>query len=500
MRPSLSSLETEYSLAAYSYRGTRVDQAALIKNFMDVARKPFRYLNDREGGLYLANGARLYPDAGLHPEYACPECAGHPAELVAHLQAGHRIVEQLCKSLQGQRSYKKVLCYHSNVDYFTRNTWGCHENYLSQYPVEHHKQNLYALLAARPIIIGSGGFAPKGFGLRFSLAPRLQLFTLDEAPHSTHSRPIIHTKQEPHSSAYFRIHLICRESINSQIAEKVMTGLMRLVIRLGDSGVNFTTRVHTQSPLNALFETCRSTNPGAKGRLLTGGEIPGALSPVDTIRCYISVIRDHLSVLPDWSEEILTDAEWLLAKLEDNPDSLFGILDWPTKKLMFEMQLGEKTWGQLDADSKIIDQVADLCNFAARDHMPLSLTAENVRDTVAAEHVSRCHKLLKPKGGLSWLDEFAELRSRLLHIDSTFSDVGKSTWHELRQAEERVVSDSEVDKAMRSPPETTRAKLRGKMVHHYSGNDQYRADWSYIMRRDQVMEMKDPFENREVWT
>jgi hypothetical protein len=179
---------------------------------------------------------------------------------------------------------------------------------------------------------------------------------------------------------------------------------------------------------------------------------------------------------------------------------LFGILDWPTKKLMFEMQLGEKTWGELDADSKLIDQIADLCNFATLGNVPLSLTAEIVRDTVASEHVSFCHKLLKPKGGLSWLDEFAELRSRLLHIDTTFSDVGKSTWHKLRQPEERVVSDSEVVRAMQNPPETTRAKLRGKMVHHHSGNDQYRADWSCIIRSDQVMEMKDPFENREVWT
>ena len=275
---------------------------------------------------------------------------------------------------------------------------------------------------------------------------------------------------------------------------------MRLVIRLGDRGVNFTTRARTQSPLDALLETCRSTNPGAKAHLLIGGEIPQALSPVDAIRCYISVIRDHLSGLPDWTEEILADAEWLLAKLEDNPDSLFGILDWPTKKLMFESQLGEKTWDQLEADSKIIDQVANLCNFTTLGHMPLSLTAAHVRDAIASEHVSLCHTLLKPKGGLSWLDEFSELRSRLLHIDSTFSDVGKTTWHELRQAEERVVSESEIDKAMRNPPETTRAKLRGKMVQHHSGNSQYKADWSYITRSDQVMEMKDPFENREVWT
>jgi hypothetical protein len=500
LRPLLSSLETEYSLAAYSNRGIRVDQATLIEKFMDASRKPFRYLNDPGGGLYLANGARLYPDSGLHPEYACPECAGHPAELIAHLEAGHRIVEEICKSLQSPRSYKKVLCYRSNVDYFTRNTWGCHENYLSQYPVEHHKANLYALLAARPIIIGSGGFEPTGFGLRFSLAPRLHLFMLNEAPHSTHSRPIIHTKQEPHSSSYCRIHLICRESINSQIAEKVMAGLMRLVIRLGDRGVDFTARARTQSPLDALLETCLSTNPGAKARLLIGGVIPQSLSPVDTIRCYISVIRDHLSVLPDWTEEILVDAEWLLAGLENNPDSLFGILDWPTKKLMFEIQLGEKTWGQLEADSKIIDQVAKLCSFYDLGHMPLSLTAENVRDAIASEHVGLCDKLLKPKGGLSWLDEFAELRSRLLHIDSTFSDVGKTTWNEIRQPEERVVSESEIDKAMRNPPETTRAKLRGKMVHHLSGNSQYRADWSYISCSDQVMELKDPFESREVWT
>ena len=164
------------------------------------------------------------------------------------------------------------------------------------------------------------------------------------------------------------------------------------------------------------------------------------------------------------------------------------------------MQLGKKTWGQLEADSKIIDQVANLCNLTALGHMPLSLTAEHVRDAIASEHVGLCHKLLKPKGGLSWLDEFAELRSRLLHIDSTFSDAGKTTWHELRQPEECVVSDSEVNKAMRNPPETTRAKLRGKMVHDHSGNSQYRADWSCITCSNQVMEMKDPFDNQEVWT
>ncbi|MCZ6889143.1 MAG: proteasome accessory factor PafA2 family protein, partial [Gammaproteobacteria bacterium] len=216
----LSSIETEYALAALDHAGKRVNSNAVFEAFMAAARTQTITMPAAAGGVFLSNGARLYLDYGAHPEYAAPECAGHPGELIAHVQAGHAILQRIALEVEALPEVASVRIWRSNVDYWTRQTWGCHENYLTKRAVGELAKDLVPFLVTRVVYAGAGGWNPNHYGLEFSLSPRLQLFTNTISGHTTSQRPIINTRDESHSGeGYHRVHLICRDSLHSQLGD-----------------------------------------------------------------------------------------------------------------------------------------------------------------------------------------------------------------------------------------------------------------------------------------
>jgi hypothetical protein len=100
----LSSLETEYGFAALDGNGKRIESGKAYKLFQTALKRQQPWVPATEGGWFLGNGARLYWDAGAHPEYAAPECAGHPRHLVAHVRAGHAIVARIARRMERSRN------------------------------------------------------------------------------------------------------------------------------------------------------------------------------------------------------------------------------------------------------------------------------------------------------------------------------------------------------------------------------------------------------------
>ena len=127
-RPLLSSIETEYAIFAVDKQGQRVNSEKVSNAFMETARDNYAFMMcASSSGIFLANGARLYIDAGGHPEYAGPECAGHPNELVAHVNAGHAIVANIAQHMEQDERFAAVRVWRGNIDYTTKASWGCHQ-------------------------------------------------------------------------------------------------------------------------------------------------------------------------------------------------------------------------------------------------------------------------------------------------------------------------------------------------------------------------------------
>ena len=169
-------IENEYGVTC-TFRGQR----RLSPD--EVARYLFRRVVSwgRSSNVFLRNGARLYLDVGIHPEYATPEC-DDVTELVAHDKAGERILEGLVvdaeRRLRDDGIVGDVYLFKNNTD-SAGNSYGCHENYLVARQGEFGRlaDVLIPFLVSRQIVVrgGQGAADPARDRLRGQPARRAHL-------------------------------------------------------------------------------------------------------------------------------------------------------------------------------------------------------------------------------------------------------------------------------------------------------------------------------------
>ncbi len=74
--------------------------------------------------VFLENGARFYPDTGIRPEYATPECAS-PKDVVIYDKAGERLLETYLqytqRKIQDEGLHSEVALFKNNTDFALRN-------------------------------------------------------------------------------------------------------------------------------------------------------------------------------------------------------------------------------------------------------------------------------------------------------------------------------------------------------------------------------------------
>jgi proteasome accessory factor A len=327
----LSSIETEYGFAALDAGGERVPPGLLMRSFAAAVAEQMAWLPAAEGGWFLENGGRLYWDSGGHPEYATPECAGHPRLLVAHVRAGHQILARIVARLRELDSVADVRVWRGNVDYLSGASWGSHENHLVRNRAERLLGDLVPHLVSRVIYGGAGGLSvPVGARPGFCLSPRLTLFRQTWSYDTMEERGIVNLRREDHARGYRRLHLICRDSLISETAELLTTGVSRLVVVLADRGERPGGGLVLDSNVDALRQF--ASDPTCSRKVATTA---GRLSAVEIQRRYLDAIDRRRQQLPDWTGELLALWAGVLDALERDPDELDGVLDWPTKWAIF---------------------------------------------------------------------------------------------------------------------------------------------------------------------
>ncbi|MDH3644379.1 MAG: proteasome accessory factor PafA2 family protein [Gammaproteobacteria bacterium] len=377
MNETLSSLETEYGFAALDSNGERLDVGLVAGIFNKVLERRYDWLPAADGGCFLGNGARLYWDAGAHPEYAAPECAGHPKLLVAHVRAGHVIMSRIAREVERHRSVAQVRIWRGNVDYASLTSWGCHESYLTQRPAHVLSPDLVPHLVSRVIYGGPGGWSPRAQGL-FSLSPRLEMFDMLESSDTMHARGIINSRDEPHAKAHRRLHLICRDNVTSQLADLLSIGITRLVVALADMGLRPAQGLELEDPVAALHTFCR--DPACVATVAT---TKGPMSAVEIQRAYLEQIDSFAERLPLWGAEMVGLCSSILDKLADDPRLLFGQLDWPTKLMIFERNQPAERSRQLMLDVLLSDLEQPLLTDLNRSTESEVVDAEEIEAAVS---------------------------------------------------------------------------------------------------------------------
>lgn len=439
MERRIFGIETEFGITAVSDGQRRLTPD-------EVARYLFRKVVSwgRSSNVFLPNGSRLYLDVGSHPEYATAEC-DDLLTLVAHDRAGELIVQDLVDDAQQRLEEDEVageiFVFKNNVD-SAGNSYGCHENFLVARTSDFAEvtDRLLPFLITRQLIAGTGKLMSTGRGAQFSVSQRADHIWEGVSSATTRSRPIINTRDEPHADAehYRRMHVIVGDSTMTETTTLLKVGSAHLVLRMLEDGVALPD-MSLDNPIRAIRDisldrTGRTPVKLADGRRMSAQEIQGE---------YLIRAKDY-------------------AQRE-------GIDDDVSTRVL---DLWERTLDAVATDDlgKVGTEIDWIIKY-------------RLLDSYAAKH------------GLDITDP------RLAQLDLAYHDINprRGVHHVLQRAGKaaRVVTDEDIAAAVDTPPQTTRARLRGEFVRtaREHGRD-VTVDWVHLKINDEAQRTvlcKDPF-------
>ncbi len=370
----------------------------------------------------LVNGARLYVDHA-HPEYSSPEVTS-PRDALVWDRAGLHVMREVVQRLAGRTP--GINLYKNNTD-GKGASYGTHENYLvtRETPFERIVSGLIPFFVARQVMCGAGrvGIGQESEHPGYQISSRSDFFEAPVGLETTFKRPIINTRDEPHADpdVWRRLHVIIGDANQADVANLVKVGSTSLVLRLIEAGA-IDRGLEVLHPVEALKVISHDPTCRASVRMRDGRD----LTAVQILTEYLEMVtafveREGSDAATD---EVLAHWERLLGLLSRDPMDAAADIDWVAKLALLE-------------------------RYRERD-------------------------------ALSWGDP------RLTAIDIQFSDVRaeKGIFHKLESAGRvtRLTTDEEVAAAVTTPPEDTRAWLRGRAVETF-GEHIVSASWDSLVVR-----------------
>lgn len=439
MRPRIFGLENEYGLI-FSPQGRVYLPMEKILGYIFEGLIP----NSWPSNAFLTNGARFYQDTGCHPEYATPEC-DNLTDLITHDKAGERLLETCLpiaeKRLQEEGLQGQIYIFKNNTDSMG-NTYGCHENYLIRRDVDFWKvtEQLIPFFVTRQVFAGTGKVLKVSGKAHYFLSQRAQHIHEKTSSSTTSSRSIINTRDEPHADAekYRRLHIIVGDSNMSEVATYLKVGITNILLSMIEDGYSIS-GVELEDPVRAIREVSRDTTLKRKVKMEDGRELSG----VEIQRLYLEqvdhyLLKTRLNENPEVAD-IVEKWRYLLEWLDKDPSKISSKVDWVAKKELMLSYMDKKGCGWDDSRISMIDlQYHDV----------------------------------KRMRGLFYLLQ----RNRLA---------------------QNIVSEEQIQQAMHTPPQTTRAKVRGDFIRFAKErNRSYTVDWTYLKLNgywEETILCMDPF-------
>ena len=370
-------------------------------------KRPYSYW-EMKSDRVLENGARFYNDH-THPEYSTPEC-GSIFQLVAHDLAGERIVFECARLRNQDDKVGRVCVFKNNTDYIGH-SYGTHDNYLisRRLPFDHWVEGLVPFLVTRQLYAGAGKV---GSELRdnntfsgLQLAQRSDFIETVLSIETMTQRPIINTRDEPHATQdkYRRLHLILGDANMSPYATALKVGTTRLILTLiGEDKLKLP--VALEDPVKDVKAISQDLT-GTIALKRTNGK---TITSLEIQESYLEAADKNLSgQCKEW-DWVLREWARTLDELKNNPEKLADRIDWAIKKDIF---------------TRFIDSE-----------------------------------------GVNWDDPWI----KSLDLEYHNLDPERGLYRGLEQTGSvySMFSESEIQLAIKQPPEDTRALIRGLAVKH----------------------------------
>jgi proteasome accessory factor A len=293
------------------------------------------------------------------------------------------------------------------------------------------------------VYTGAGKVLHGPRGAQYCLSQRAEHIWEGVSSATTRSRPIINTRDEPHADAerYRRLHVIVGDSNMSEFTSFLKVGVTDLVLRMVEE--NSVMRDLTlENPIRAIREISHDISCRKRVRLASGRE----LSALDIQSEYLERATRFAERrgLDPLASKVLAEWDHAISALRDGAlDRLVGKIDWVAKYQL-------------------------LSGYREKHGLPLS-------------------------------------HPRIALMDLAYHDVNqrRGLYYLLqrRGLVDRVVSEQDVQRAMKDPPQSTRARLRGEFIRRAKQRRRdYTVDWVHLKLNDQAQRTvlcKDPFRSKD---
>ena len=357
----------------------------------------------------LTNGARLYVDHA-HPEYATPECT-NARDLVVWDVAGERIMEAAGRRAEAALPPGSAVHLHKNNTDGKGAAYGTHENYLvpRRVPFGLLTRHLIPMFVTRIVLTGAGRIGSDAEpAADFQLSQRADFFEAEVGLETTVRRPLMNTRDEPHADPdlWRRLHVINGDANLCEVATLVKVGAMLLVLRAVEAGA-LPEPLVLADPLATFRAVSRDMTLRRPLELADGRR----MTALDVQEAYATACADLVARegAGDGDELVLHWWTRLIDHGREDPGRLAGTVDWATKLALIEAFRARHGLGPTDDRVRMVD-----------------LQYHDVR------------------------------RDRGLH-------------HRLAAAGRvvRLTTDDEVDRAVATPPEDSRAWFRGRCIARF---------------------------------
>lgn len=384
----------------------------------------------------LPDGGRLYVDHG-HPEYATPECTG-PAQAVLADRAGELLLTRAAALLRSRGAPARL--FKNNID-GKGATYGTHENYLvpRALPFKDIVAALVPLLVVRPLLVGSGrvgtgAVAQPTRSAAFQISQRADYIERVVGLGTTVDRPLINTRDEPHAdpARWRRLHVIVGDANTFDTITWLKLGATSLVLRtLADMGgaPRAWRDLAPADPVAQVRQVSRDTGLGGRLELADGRR----LSALEILEAYLESVRTHLErsagpLPPPPADPLAPDLEACSDGLDTGGRETAALLALWQASLE---ALRERARGEPGAAGHL--------EWVAK---------EQLIAATAARHPGEQGRVVLHAVDLSW------------------SEVGRGLAYRVPAgaAARRLLGPRSIEAALDSPPPTTRAWLRGRLV------------------------------------
>jgi proteasome accessory factor PafA2 len=285
--------------------------------------------------IILTNGARFYVDHS-HPEYSSPEIT-NPRDAVLWDRAGVAVMQRASQHTSTDGVDLPVLLYKNNTDNKGA-SYGCHENYLMarSTPFPSIVAWLTPFFISRQIFTGAGrlGIGQDPKRMDYQLSQRADFFEAEVGLETTFKRPIINTRDEPHSDAerFRRLHVIVGDANMSDTATYLKMGTTSLVLSMLESGFLDGKDLTVLEPLRAMYAVSHDVTL-QKRLTLTGDRNWSAIEIQREFweMCALYCEAEYGADIDEQTRDVLQQWGSVLDRLDEDPLECSDILDWVAK-------------------------------------------------------------------------------------------------------------------------------------------------------------------------